>query len=65
MKINNKIRDIEDSDCYFEGNVTKLHKDGSIDKYLVTRIIWNGEEDFDSELLGKQISLAWSYTELR
>lgn len=35
------IRDIEDTDCFYEGIVISLNPI----KYKITNILWNGEED--------------------
>ena len=51
-KIGDKIRDIEDGDCYFEGVVTRV----SPLQYLLNRIVWNGEEEPDSNLIGQEIT---------
>lgn len=41
MKIGDKIRDIEDGDCYYEGIIVSLNPI----KYKLTGIVWNGEEE--------------------
>ena len=41
MKIGDKIRDIEDGDCYYEGIIIELKPL----KYKVTNILWCGEID--------------------
>ena len=38
------IRDVEDGDCYFEGQVTEIEKN-EVTKYKLLKIIWSGEED--------------------
>ena len=41
MKIGDKIRDIEDGDCYYEGVVVGLNPL----KYRIINILWCGEID--------------------
>ena len=41
IEIGDKIRDIEDGDCYFEGIVVELNPL----KYKITNIVWGGEID--------------------
>lgn len=56
-----KMKDVEDGDCWFEG----IWKGN--DSYLVTRVFWNGiyydtpEED---DAIGKVIKTRWYYLEL-
>jgi hypothetical protein len=38
------IRDVEDGDCYFEGQVTEIEKN-EVTKYKLLKIVWSGEED--------------------
>lgn len=57
-----KIKDIEDSDCYYYGTIVKHTKDEII--YILDGIVWNGEEETDNELIGKEISPKWWKIEL-
>lgn len=43
--IGNKIRDIEDDDCYNEGTVVSMKPL----KYRKERTVWNGEEEMCDE----------------
>jgi DNA repair ATPase RecN len=54
FKIGDRIKDIEDGDCYYEGIVTQLNPL----KYKVDKIIWNGEE-FNEDPIGREIELKW------
>ena len=58
MKTGDKIRDIEDSDCYYEGVVVQLNPL----KYKITNILWNDE--VDSSMNGQVIELKWWQVEL-
>jgi hypothetical protein len=51
------IKDIEDSDCYYQG----IWNNGM---YTVTKVIWNGEEYKDDEMIGKTIHLQWYWIEV-
>ena len=53
MKIGDKIRDIEDDDCYYEGIVVELKPL----KYKVTNILWCGE--IDNSMNGQLMELKW------
>ena len=57
MKIGDKIRDIEDGDCYYEGVVVELNPM----KYEITNIIWDGE--IDDSMNGQVIKQKWWYIE--
>lgn len=59
MKVGDRIMDIEDSDCYFEGIITKVN--GQSIKYKVDLVIWNGENYLDDEYIGKEIEPIWWY----
>jgi hypothetical protein len=52
FEINDKIKDIEDSDCYYEGIVTGYNE------YLVTKIVWCGEQINESPL-NEIITFKW------
>jgi len=54
------IQDIEDGDCYFVGKVTEI-KNNIVTKYKLISIIWNGEEDTESEDLNTEIEPRWWY----
>ena len=58
LKIGDRIKDIEDGDCYYIGIVT------SIDpiKYRIETIIWNDE--IDNSMNGQEIEPKWWYIEL-
>ena len=53
MKIGDKIRDVEDGDCYYEGIVTELNPL----KYKITSIIWSDEAD--ESMNGEVLELKW------
>lgn len=61
MQVGDRIRDIEDGDCYFEGIVT----DNTLlnVKYIVDKVVWNGEILEDDDYIGKEISPKWWYCE--
>lgn len=58
MKIGDKIRDIEDLDCYYEGVIIQLIPL----RYRITKIVWCGELDDskNNEITG----LLWWKTEI-
>ena len=62
IQIGDTIRDIEDGDCYFEGIATEI-VDGKVTKYILTKIIWSGDEDQDDKRLNTEISPEWWYVE--
>lgn len=51
------IKDIEDGDCYYLG----IWENGM---YTVNKVIWNGEECIDAEMLGKTVHLQWYWIEV-
>jgi len=53
LTIGDKIRDIEDGDCFYEGIVTGLNPV----KYKITNILWNNE--VDKSMNGQEIKLSW------
>jgi hypothetical protein len=57
MNIGDKIRDIEDGDCYYEGIVVELNPM----KYKITNIIWDGQ--VDDSMNGQVIKQKWWYIE--
>jgi hypothetical protein len=63
IKLGDKIQDIEDGDCYFEGIVTELNNIGNVKTYKVTKVIWSGEDFKDDENIGKIIEPIWWYIE--
>lgn len=63
LKIGDKIKDTEDNDCYFVGEVVKLNTFGGVEYYRVTQIIWNGEDYKDDDLIGQVIAPRWWYIE--
>ena len=64
LKIGDKIKDTEDTDCYFVGEVTKLNRFGGVEYYKVTQVIWNGEDYTDDDYIGQIIEPKWWYLEL-
>ena len=64
LKIGDKIKDTEDGDCYFVGEVTKLNKFGGVEYYKVTQVIWNGEDYTDDDYIGQIIEPKWCYIQL-
>jgi hypothetical protein len=64
LKIGDKIKDTEDSDCYFVGEVVKLNTFGGVDLYKVTQVIWNGEDYTDDDYIGQIIEPKWWYIQL-
>ena len=64
LKIGDKIKDTEDGDCYFVGEVVKLNTFGGVEYYKVIQVIWNGEDYTDDDLIGQVISPRWWYIEL-
>ena len=64
LKIGDKIKDTEDTDCYFVGEVTKLNTFGGVEYYKVTQVIWNGENYTDDDLIGQVIAPRWWYIQL-
>ena len=55
LKIGDKIKDTEDTDCYFVGEVVKLNTFGGVEYYKVTQVIWNGEDYTDDDYIGQII----------
>ena len=53
--IGDKIRDIEDGDCYYEGVIVSLNPI----KYKITNIIWCDE--IDESMNGNVIEPKWWY----
>ena len=64
LKIGDKIKDIEDGDCYFVGEVVKLNTFGGVEYYKVIQVIWNGEDYTDDDLIGQVIAPRWWYIQL-
>ena len=64
LKIGDKIKDIEDGDCYFVGEVVKLNRFGGVELYKVTQVIWNGEDYTDDDYIGQIIEPKWWYIQL-
>lgn len=61
IKVGDKIQDIEDGDCYFEGIVTEINTFGGVKTYKVTKVIWSGEYFKNDENIGKIIDPMWWY----
>jgi hypothetical protein len=64
LKIGDKIKDTEDGDCYFVGEVVKLNTFGGVELYKVTQVIWNGEDYTDDDYIGQIIEPKWWYIQL-
>lgn len=64
LKVGDKIKDVEDGDCYFVGVVTKLNAFKGVKEYKVTQVIWNGKEWKEDEYLGQTIEPKWWYIKL-
>jgi hypothetical protein len=64
LKIGDKIKDTEDGDCYFVGDVVKLNTFGGVKLYKVTQVIWNGEDYTDDDYIGQIIEPKWWYIQL-
>lgn len=64
LKVGDKIKDVEDGDCYFVGVVTKLNAFKGVQEYKVTQVIWNGKEWKEDEYLGQIIEPKWWYIQL-
>ena len=62
VKMGDKIRDIEDGDCYFEGIVTEIINN-KVTKYILTKIIWSNEIDLEDKRLNTEIEPEWWYIE--
>ena len=58
MKIGDKIRDVEDGDCYYEGIVVQLDPV----KYKITNVLWDNE--VENHQNGTVIELTWWYVEV-
>ena len=57
MNIGDRIKDIEDGDCYYEGVVVQLNPL----KYKITNTVWCGE--IDNSMNGQIIECKWWYLE--
>ncbi len=64
LKIGDKIKDTEDGDCYFVGEVVKLNTFGGVELYKVTQVIWNSEDYTDDDYIGQIIEPKWWYIQL-
>jgi hypothetical protein len=64
LKIGDKIKDTEDTDCYFVGEVVKLNTFGGVEYYRVTQVIWDNIDHKDDKLIGQVISPRWWYIQL-
>ena len=64
LKIGDKIKDTEDTDCYFVGEVVMLNTFGGVEYYKVIQVIWNGEDYTDDDLIGQVIAPRWWYIQL-
>ena len=63
LKIGDTIKDTEDGDCFFVGEVVKLNSFKGVEYYKVIQVIWNGEEYKDDDLIGQVIKPRWWYIE--
>jgi len=61
LKIGDTIKDTEDGDCYFVGEVVKLNSFKGVEYYKVTQVIWNDEDYKDDDLIGQIIKPRWWY----
>ena len=61
LTIGDKIKDTEDGDCYFVGDVVKLNIFSGVELYKVTQVIWNGEDYTDDDYIGQIIEPKWWY----
>jgi len=61
IKLGDKIQDIEDGDCYFEGRVTEVNNIGNVKTYEVTRVFWSGVDEKDDDYIGQVIEPKWWY----
>ena len=61
MKIGDTIKDTEDGDCYFVGEIVKLNSFKGVEYYKVTQVIWNGEDYKNDDLIGQIIAPRWWY----
>ena len=64
LKIGDKIKDTEDTDCYFVGEVVKLNTFGGVEYYRVTQVIWDNIDHKDDKLIGQVIPPRWWYIQL-
>ena len=64
LKIGDRIKDTEDTDCYFVGEVTKLNCFGGVEYYRVTQVIWDNIDHKDDKLIGQVIAPRWWYIQL-
>jgi hypothetical protein len=64
LKVGSKIKDVEDSDCYFVGVVTELNQFKGVKTYKVTQVIWDDKEWLDDEYIGQTIEPKWWYIQL-
>lgn len=57
MNVGDTIRDVEDSDCYYQGVVI------SVDpiKYRIDSAVWNGEAD--DSMIGTVSTLKWWFVQ--
>lgn len=53
INVGDRIRDIEDGDCYYEGIVVSLNPV----KYKITSILWSNE--IDNSMNGEVIESKW------
>ena len=62
ITIGSIIRDIEDDDCYFEGEVITNRVGWSVREqltYRVDKVVWNGDIILDDEFIGQIVPLQW------
>jgi hypothetical protein len=65
IKIGDRIKSIEDGDCYYVGIVTSIKGNPTYDdgypelEMLVEQVIWGDEELFDDEQIGTIMDTHW------
>ena len=64
LQVGDKIKDVEDGDCYFVGVVTELNAFKGVKTYKVTQVILDGKEYLDDKYIGQTIEPKWWYIEL-
>ncbi len=60
FKIGDIIRDVEDGDCYYVGEVTEV-ENNEVAKYKVLDVFWCGDYIKEDEYIGKIIEPQWWY----
>lgn len=60
FQIGDIIKDVEDGDCYYIGEVTDV-ENNEVKKYKVLDVFWSGEYLKEDELIGQIIEPQWWY----